>query len=70
MTTSWFAYLIGAGVVGVVLVWGFRGVARALRPLPDDGVRRCPHCGHEFEGTRRYCLACGGQVWDDVLPKN
>ena len=40
-----------------------------LKPLPED-KRRCPHCGHEYEGDRRYCLACGGQVWDNVIDED
>lgn len=46
---------------------GAKKLISLLKPLPDDGKRQCPHCGHSFEGERRYCLACGGQIWDDVL---
>lgn len=51
--------------VPVYLAWA---LAQALKPHPGGDRRHCPHCGYEFEGTRRYCIACGGQIWDDVLP--
>ena len=57
-----------AGAVAIVLgAFAMKRIATFLKPLPDTGKRRCPHCGHEFEGERRYCHACGGQIWDDVL---
>ena len=57
-----------AGALAVVLgAFAMKRIATFLRPLPGAGKRRCPHCGHEFEGERRYCIACGGQIWDDVL---
>lgn len=59
-----------AALAGVVLaVLAARKIAALLKPLPE-GKRRCPHCGHEFEGERRYCLGCGGQIWDDVLSED
>ena len=48
----------------------FSRIREALRPRPEDLVRSCPHCGQEFEEIRRYCMACGGQIWDDVLPEH
>jgi hypothetical protein len=50
------------------MIWSFiQRLFPFLKPLPDTGVRQCPHCGHTYEGDRRYCLGCGGQVWDNVL---
>lgn len=60
-------YAAGALVAGFLLV---RKAAVWLKPLPDDGKRHCPHCGHEFEGERRYCHYCKGQIWDDVLSED
>lgn len=66
------AWVYAAAVLGLAGLWwtGRRLVKKImvfLTPPPDAGQRHCPHCGHAFEGTRRYCLACGGQIWDDVL---
>lgn len=59
-------WLLAFTAVVAALV-AIRKLAAYLKPLPDAGTRRCPHCGHEFQGERRYCIACGGQIWDDVL---
>lgn len=68
----WVAAIVMASVVCLAAVGrGWITKARdALKPLPDDGTRRCPHCGHAFERTRRWCLACGGQIWDEVLSRH
>lgn len=62
------ATVAGLGWMMTIPLFLARTMVEALKPVRDDGRRRCPHCGHEFEGTRRYCIACGGQIWDDVLP--
>lgn len=59
-----------AAAVALALVFATKKAIAFLKPLPDDGKRSCPHCGHSFEGDRRYCLACGGQIWDDVLSED
>ena len=38
-----------------------------IRPNPNDLRDLCPHCGEEIEKNRRYCMACGGQIWTNVL---
>ena len=63
---SWLAGAVGL-VAAVLLV---KKAVAFLKPLPDDGKRHCPHCGHAFEGERRYCHACKGQIWDDVLTED
>lgn len=60
--------LAGLAWIVAVPVYLARFLSQALKPHPGGDRRHCPHCGHEFEGTRRYCIACGGQIWDDVLP--
>jgi hypothetical protein len=54
-------------VLFLVIMASRKPLLKFLRPDSTSPNRRCPHCGHEFEGTRRYCIACGGQIWDDVL---
>tara|TARA_Y100000590_G_scaffold314185_1_gene355191 strand:- start:356 stop:487 length:132 start_codon:yes stop_codon:yes gene_type:complete len=41
-----------------------------MRPNPEDLKDLCPHCGAEIEKTRRYCMACGGQIWTNVLSED
>ena len=69
---KWGVAAIAVGVVWLGISgmrWLLAKVRDLLKPAPDDGTRCCPHCGHTFEGTRRYCLACGGQIWDDVFSR-
>lgn len=60
--------LAGLAWIVAVPIYLARALSQALKPRPGCDRRHCPHCGHEFEGTRRYCVGCGGQIWDDVLP--
>jgi hypothetical protein len=64
---TWLIVTLGL----TILVWSvFRvlpKIREALRPRPEDLKVYCPHCGQELEETRRYCMACGGQVWTNVL---
>ena len=42
-------------------------IREMIRPNPNDLRDLCPHCGEEIEKNRRYCMACGGQIWTNVL---
>ena len=42
-------------------------IREMIRPNPNDLRDLCPHCGEEIEKNRRYCMACGGQIWPNVL---
>ena len=64
----WYALIL------IILVWGLLKllpkIRESLRPRPEDLISKCPHCGTSFEGTRRYCMGCGGQIWDEVLSED
>lgn len=63
----WLLALLG---LVIMIFVGFKllpKIREALRPRPEDLKHYCPHCGEELEETRRYCMACGGQVWTNVL---
>ena len=42
-------------------------IREMIQPNPNDLRDLCPHCGEEIEKNRRYCMACGGQIWTNVL---
>jgi predicted RNA-binding Zn-ribbon protein involved in translation (DUF1610 family) len=67
---NWYIAAFGLAI----FVWAaFRllpKIREALRPRPEDLKFYCPHCGQEHEETRRYCMACGGQIWTNVLSED
>ena len=58
-------------LVILIIVWfSFRiypKIREILRPRPEALKDLCPHCNEEVEENRRYCMACGGQIWTNVL---
>ena len=64
----WVIVLLSIISIILLIYFLFPHLMKMLRPLPEDLIQRCPHCGQSYEGTRRYCMACGGQIWSDVLP--
>ena len=65
----WVVIILSIIVILLMIFWLLPRVIKALKPLPEDLINRCPHCGQSYEGTRRYCMACGGQIWSDVIPE-
>ena len=63
----WLLYIL---IIIFIILFSLKILPRIremIRPNPNDLRDLCPHCGEEIEKNRRYCMACGGQIWTNVL---
>ena len=63
----WLLYIL---IIIFIILFSLKILPRIremIRPNPNDLRNLCPHCGEEIEKNRRYCMACGGQIWTNVL---
>jgi|TARA_B100001971_G_C17712279_1_gene297062 predicted amidophosphoribosyltransferase len=66
----WLLYIL----IIIFIVWfSFKilpKIREKIRPNLEDLKDLCPHCNEEVEKNRRYCMACGGQIWTNVISED
>ena len=66
----WLLYIL---IIIFIILFSLKILPRIremIQPNPNDLRDLCPHCGEEIEKNRRYCMACGGQIWTNVLSED